>query len=312
MLFSTMFFPLPQASTMAPFTDRLYDFIFWISVVLLTVTIAFMVYFAIKYHEKKSTGEVPYIHGHALFEWGASIFLSIIFLVIFFWGLIGFNKFHTFPEGAYEITAIGRQWMWNFQYANGKTTTNELYVPKGVPVKLILASADVIHDFYVPNFRLKHDVVPGRYNRMWFEATELGSHDIFCTKYCGTSHSNMIGKVIVLEPEQFKIWLRGGDPAKVNLVQVGKDLFEKRNCVACHTTNGMSKNGPSLKGLFGKRVILANGDSVNADEDYVRKSIESPGTQIVKGFAPIMPTYQGLLKEEDLNALVTYIKSLKE
>ena len=136
--------------------------------------------------------------------------------MIFFWGLIGFNRYHTFPEDALEITVYGQQWLWQFQYANGKTSTNELYVPINTPIKLILASKDVIHDFYVPNFRLKHDVVPGRFNKMWFEATLLGSHDIFCTKYCGTAHSDMIGKVVVVEPEQFKAWLRGADPEKVN------------------------------------------------------------------------------------------------
>lgn len=313
MLFSNLFLHLPQASTMAPFTDHLFDFILWTSVVLLVVTTAAMIYFAFKYKAgKNNTGETPYIHGNAAFEWGVSVFLSVLFLVIFFWGLVGFNRFHTFPENAIEVTVYGQQWLWQFQYPNGKTTTNELYVPKGVPVKLILISKDVIHNFYVPNFRLKHDAVPGRYNKMWFEATQLGEHDIFCTKYCGTAHSNMIGKVIVLEPEQFKVWLRGGDPTKVNLAEVGKNLFEKRNCVACHSVGGMNaKNGPSLKGLFERTVTLSSGKTVVADEQYIRTAIMSPGQEVVKGFAPIMPTYQGLLKEEDLNAIVAYIKSLR-
>jgi cytochrome c oxidase subunit 2 len=272
-----------------------------------------MLYFVVKYKEGKHDEKVPYIHGNALVEWGTSVFLSIVFLTIFFWGLIVFNRFHTFPDNALEITVYGQQWLWQFQYANGKTTTNNLYVPINTPVKLIMVSKDVVHDFYVPNFRLKHDVVPGRYNKMWFEATMLGKHDIFCTKYCGTAHSDMIGKVVVLEKEQFKAWLRGADPEKVNLVEVGKNLFEKRNCVACHSINGTSsKTGPSLKGIFGKKVELANGQTVLADEQYLRTSIESPAQQVVKGFAPIMPTYKGLIKEEDLNALVSYLKSLKE
>lgn len=310
-MFSKALFPMPQASTMAPFTDQLYDFIFWSSVVLLAVTTAAVLYFAVKYRAGKSNHEVPYIHGNAFFEWGVSIFLSVFFLVIFFWGLVGFNRYHTFPENAMEITVYGQQWLWNFQYTNGKTTTNDLYVPINTPIKLILASKDVIHDFYVPDFRLKHDVVPGRFNKMWFEATQLGEHQIFCTKYCGTSHSDMMGKVIVLEPEQFKAWMRGIDPTKIDLVQVGKTLFQKRNCVACHSVNGkVGKFGPSLNGLFGQHVLLSDGSKVEADEEYIRTSIEMPNAQIVKGYAPIMPTYRGMLKEEEISALVAYIKSL--
>jgi cytochrome c oxidase subunit 2 len=313
MLFSPLFMYLPQASTMAPFTDRIFDFILWSSVVLLVITVAVMVYFAFKYKAKPGdTGPTPYIHGNSLFEWGVSIFLSVFFLTCFFWGLVGFNRYHTFPDNALEVTVYGQQWLWQFQYGNGKTTTNELFVPKGVPVKLIMISKDVIHDFYVPNFRLKHDVVPGRYNKMWFEATQLGSHEIFCTKYCGTSHSNMIGKVTVLEPEQFKVWLRGGDFEKVNMVDVGKTLFEKRNCVACHSVDAQAKKiGPTLNGLFESMVNLTNGTAVKADENYIRTAIESPGQQVVQGYAPIMPTYKGLLKDEDIGALVAYIKSLR-
>jgi cytochrome c oxidase subunit II len=311
-LMTAFTFPLPQNSTLAPQIDTLYNFIYWVSVASLVPTIAAMLYFAIKYREGKNLEPVPYIHGNAAFEWTVSTILSIVFVVIFVWGLVGFNEIHSTPEGAYEINVIGQQWMWSFQYANGKTTTADLYVPRGVPVKLIMTSRDVIHDFYVPNFRLKQDVVPGMYTTLWFEATQTGENDIFCAQYCGTAHSNMLGKVVVLEPDEFKMWLNGQDIKKINVSQLGAKLFEQRNCVACHSVNGATKVGPSLKGLFGSQVTLADGSTVSADENYIRDSIMNPSGQLVKGFNAIMPTFKGLLTEEETNELVAYIKSLKE
>jgi cytochrome c oxidase subunit II len=310
--FENLWFPLPQASTFAPKVDALYDFIYWSSVVMMVPTIAAMLYFAIKYRESKNKEPVPYIHGHAIFEWSVSVVLSIVFVVMFLWGLVGFREFYNVPEGAYEINVIGQQWLWQFQYANGKTS-NELYVPHGQPVKLIMTSRDVIHGFFVPNFRIKYHVVPGMYTSVWFTTTKLGDHDIFCTQYCGTAHSDMITKVKVLEPEQFKAWLRGGDPEKVSLASVGQRLFKQRNCIACHTVDGSpGKVAPSVRGLFGRPVVLADGKQVVADENYIRESITNPLGKVVKGFRPIMPTFKGLLSEDDLNSLVAYMKSLKE
>ena len=309
-------FALPQTSTMAPKTDLLYNFIYWFSVASFIPTIAAMLYFAYKYRESvASSEESPYIEGNPFFEWTVSALLSVCFVVIFVWGLIGFNEIYTVPEGAYEINVIGQQWAWQFQYANGKTTTNNIYVPKGVPVKLIMTSKDVIHDFFVPNFRLKHDVVPGMYSSLWFEATKTGENDIFCAQYCGTAHSNMIGKVIVMEPNEFKVWLtqKGTGPVSISLAGVGAHLFQQRNCVACHSVDGSgNKYGPSMKGLFGHQVSLVDGTAVVADENYLRESIVNPAGKIVKGYRPVMPTFKGLLKEEEINSLVAYIKSLKE
>jgi cytochrome c oxidase subunit 2 len=314
MFFTPLTFVLPQASTIAADTDALYNFIWWVSAASLIPTCIAMLWFAWEYRETKNKKPVPYIAGNHVFEWTVSLVLSVVFVVIFVWGLIGYNKIYDTPRGAYEINVIGQQWMWSFQYANGKTSSSDLYVPRGVPIKLIMTSRDVIHDFYVPNFRLKQDVVPGMNSTLWFEAIAAGENQIFCAQYCGTSHSNMIGKVIVLEPDQFKVWLNGGDPAKMNVLQIGEHLFKQRNCVACHSvkTSAEGKPGPGLGGLFGHAVALSDGSSVTADEGYLYESIVNPSAKIVKGFSPIMPIFKGVLSEEEVNSLVTYIKSLKE
>ena len=299
---------------MAPNTDALYYFIWYVSFACLIPTTLAMLWFAWKYRAGKNTAPTPYIDGNHVFEWSVSLVLSVVFVVIFVWGLIGFNQIYDVPRDAYEISVIGQQWMWTFQYANGKTSPSDLYVPKGVPIKLVMTSRDVIHDFFVPNFRLKQDVVPGMYTTLWFQATETGENQIFCAQYCGTSHSNMIGKVIVLEPDQFKVWLDGGDPSKMNILKIGEHLFHQRNCIACHSLGGTTdgKPGPAMKGLFGRSVALNDGSSVTADDNYLYESIVNPSAKIVKGFSPIMPTFKGVLSEEEVNSLVAYIKSLKE
>ncbi|MCC6277590.1 MAG: cytochrome c oxidase subunit II [Oligoflexia bacterium] len=307
-------FPLPQASTFAPKVDLLYDFIFYSSVFLFIPTIVAMIYFGWKYRTKPNDNrEVPYIDGHHTFEWFISAFVGVIFFIIFVWGLIGFNELHNPPAGTYEIGVVGKQWMWEFNYSNGKTTRNELYLPKGIPVKLVMSSPDVLHSFYVVNFRVKQDVVPGMYTTLWFQADQLGEHDIFCAEYCGTAHSNMLAKAIVLEPEQFKAWLQGSDPNQLTQLEIGKKIFNTRNCVACHSVTGVqTQAGPTVKGLFNRKVNLSDGTQVVANEDYIRTSIINPATHVVKGFRPIMPAFQGLLSENDISAVIAYIKSLKE
>jgi cytochrome c oxidase subunit 2 len=309
-------FKLPQASTIAAKTDLLYDFIYWFSVASFIPTIAAMIYFGWKYHASKREGhQIPYIHGHPVFEWTVSAILSVFFVAIYVWGLVGYYEIESPPAGAYEINVQGQQWAWQFQYANGKSLTNKVYVPSGVPVKFIMTSKDVLHDLYIPDFRLKHDVVPGSYSMIWFQAIAPGEHDIFCTQYCGTAHSNMIAKVVVLPPEEFKAWLNGkiNEPKPVSLSDLGSHLFSQRNCVACHSVNGTAnKYGPTLKGLFGQKVMLADGKEVIADENYIRESIVNPTAKIVKGYGPIMPTFKGLLDDEELGEIVSYLKSLKE
>jgi cytochrome c oxidase subunit 2 len=255
-------------------------------------------------------------------------------MVIFGWGYSVYLSMTQAPTDAYEVRVIAKQWLWQFQYDNGRTTIGELYVPMNRPVKLIMTSEDVLHSFFVPNFRVKQDVVPGMYTSVWFEAKMPGKHQIFCTEYCGTSHSGMLGQVIALDDKQWTDWNAGkklgaipvagrelteaekaavanGGKNVLPLAEQGKALFESKGCLACHSPDGSPKVGPTLKGVFGSKVELADGSTVTADENFIRESIEKPQAKVVKGFQPVMPTFQGLLSETELNALIAYIKSLK-
>jgi cytochrome c oxidase subunit 2 len=209
-----------------------------------------------------------------------------------------------------EINVVGKRWMWKLQHMTGQREINELHVPVGRPVKLNLTSEDVIHSFFVPAFRMKKDAVPGRYSVAWFRATKAGTYHLFCAEYCGTEHSRMIGRIVVMEADDYQTWLQGG-PAPVSPVAAGEKLFTQLNCVTCHVT-GLQARGPSLVGVAGSKVRLVGGDVVTADESYLRESIVNPAAKIVEGYQPIMPTYQGQVSEDMLLQLIAYIQSLKE
>jgi cytochrome c oxidase subunit 2 len=349
---------LPYAATeIASRWDLLYNFLVTASVIFFVLVVGGMIYFAIQYRHQK--GHKPkYITGSHALEAVFVVFPTILLFVIFGWGYSVYHQMTQAPADPYEIRVVAKQWLWQFQYDTGVTTIGELYAPLNRPVKLIMTSEDVIHSFFVPNFRIKQDVVPGMYTSVWFQATVPGRHQIFCAEYCGTSHSGMLGKVIVLDDKQWKDWLRGkkptqelpeigiggslvsateaasgkepvtatvaapstasGDTSKVagetkvvSLVDQGKQLTETKGCIACHTTDGTTKVGPSYKGLFGSEVTLIDGKVVRADDNYLRESIEYPQAKIVKGFGPVMPTFKGLLTENEIGALIAYIKSVK-
>jgi len=207
-----------------------------------------------------------------------------------------------------EIFIVGKQWMWKAQHPEGQREINELHVPIGRPVKLIMGSEDVIHSYYIPAFRVKADVVPGRYNALWFTATEPGRYHLFCAEYCGTRHSGMIGWVTAMEPTEYQAWLAGG-PQTTSPVAAGEKLFSDLACNTCHMPNG---RGPVLQGIFGKSVELQGGGTVTADEAYIRESIVNPQAKVVAGFQPIMPTFQGLVTEEQLMQLIAYVRSLSQ
>jgi cytochrome c oxidase subunit II len=213
------------------------------------------------------------------------------------------------PDEALNIYAVGKQWMWKFQHLDGQREINELHVPVGRAVKMIMTSEDVIHDFFVPAFRVKADVLPGRYTTVWFEPTRPGRYHLFCAEYCGTKHSGMIGSVVVMEPSEYQTWLSGGVP-EGSLASTGAKLFADLACNTCHRPDAQGR-GPVLEGLFGKAVALQSGETITVDEAYVRESILTPAAKITAGFQPIMPTFQGLVTEEQLLALVEYVKSLK-
>jgi len=221
-----------------------------------------------------------------------------------------FYDFAEQPDNALDINVIGKRWMWKLQHPNGVREVNELHVPVNKPVKLTMTSQDVIHSFYIPAFRVKQDVLPGRYSTMWFEATKTGTFPLFCAEYCGTEHSTMGGYVTVMKPEAYQEWL-GGGPA-ITPAKAGEQLFQQMGCATCHAEADTSR-GPNLEGVFGSEVQLKGGETAMADEEYIRESIVNPTVKVVDGYAPIMPvTFGNQLSEDELNNLVAYIKSIGE
>ena len=324
-------FELPQASTMAGKVDALYDFIFWVSLMSFLVIILGTAYFVWRYRRLgDNPSATPYITGHTPTEISVAAVLFIIVMAIFYWGWIDYSEMITTKPNSLEINVTGRQWMWEFEYTNGRKMVNELVVPKGQPVKLIMGSADVLHSFYVPNFRLKQDVVPGAYTKLNFTATQGGEHQVYCAEYCGTAHSKMLAKLKVVEPKEYQRWQTtweveqslgiqpaqaaessAGQPTGIeNPAERGKGLFAAKGCTACHSVSGQVLVGPSLKGVFGHEIELTDGSKITADENYLRESLMEPSLKLVKGFQAIMPTYKGTLKDDEINDLVAYIKSL--
>jgi cytochrome c oxidase subunit II len=230
-------------------------------------------------------------------------------MTMFVWGARVFFEQYKPPQNAIEVYVVGKQWMWKLQHATGQREINELHVPVGRKVKLIMTTEDVIHDFFVPAFRTKADVVPGRYTTLWFEATKAGRYHLFCAEYCGMNHSGMIGTVIVMEPRDFDNWL-AGNTGTTTPAAAGQQLYQTLGCASCHGANGEGGRGPVLAGLFGRDVSLASGATVRADEGYLRESIVNPQAKLVAGFGPIMPTFQGQVSEDQLMQLVAFIKSL--
>ncbi|HUL78160.1 MAG TPA: cytochrome c oxidase subunit II, partial [Vicinamibacteria bacterium] len=232
----------------------------------------------------------------------------VLMSVMFVWGAKVFFHLNRPPDDAMTVSVVGKRWMWKLQQPTGQREINELHVPRGRAVKLIITSEDTIHSFFVPAFRIKKDAVPGRYNMAWFRATKTGSYHLFCSEYCGTEHSRMTGRIVVMEPDDYETWLAGG-PAPESPVAAGEKLFTELNCITCHRPDSAGR-GPVLQGIFGRPVKLASGETVVADEAYVRESITSPAAKVVAGYQPVMPTYQGQVSEEQLIALVAFIQSL--
>jgi len=333
-----------QGTEIAAQWDSLYWFMVILSVFFFVLVVGGMIYFAVRYRNSVAK-KTLYIKDNHLIEATWTIIPTILLMVIFGWGYVVYNRMTQAPSDAYEVRVIGKQWLWQFQYDDGRTTVNELYVPANRPVKLIMTSEDVIHSFFVPNFRIKQDVVPGMYSSVWFNTTMPGKHQVFCTEYCGTSHSLMEAQVIALDEKQWSDWVRGKsiDNVPVNglgnvpftaaeregkteqsaqaggegsiqlagLALEGKKVTEAKGCVACHSADGTAKVGPSFKGAFGRKAEFVSGDSVTADENYIRESIVNPQAKVVKGFGPVMPTFQGMVSETEINAVIAYLKALK-
>ena len=298
-----------RASTTAGSVDALYIFLVALSLFVSVAIFTMICIFALRYRRRKGR-EAEQIEGSTILELTWSAIPLAIFLFIFAWGAVVYFKERTPPRGATQIYVVAKQWMWKLQHEEGQREINELHVPVGRDVEMIMTSQDVIHSFYVPAFRIKQDVLPGRYTTLWFRPTRSGTYHLFCAEYCGTQHSGMIGQVVVLEPAQYEAWLSGG-LASGSLASNGQNIFQQLGCMTCHRSDTQGR-GPNLVGLFGKRVQLEDGRTVIADENYVRESILNPSAKIVSGFKPIMPVFQGLVSEEQLNALIAYIKSLNQ
>jgi len=293
---------------MASRVDNLFFFLVGLTIFFSLIIAGTIVYCAVKYHRKRPDQVGARIHGGLLLELTWTVIPLMITMVIFVWGTSVFFAMSRPPDETLNIYVVGKQWMWKFQHLDGQREINELHVPVGRPVKLIMTSEDVIHDVFVPAFRVKADVLPGRYTNIWFEPTKPGRYRLFCAEYCGTRHSGMIGEVVVMDATEFQTWLSGGAP-EGSLASTGAKLFQDLACNTCHRPDAQGR-GPVLEGLFGKTVQLQNGETVQADEAYIRESILTPSAKITAGFQPIMPTFQGLVTEEQLLALVEYVKSL--
>jgi cytochrome c oxidase subunit 2 len=303
-------FPLfPEAaSTIAGSVDNVYFLLIAVSAFFSILIFALIFYFAIRYRRRRAD-EIPKpMHGSLRLELFWSITPGIIALGIFALGTAIYFRNAESPPGAMEIYVVGKQWMWKLQHPEGHREINELHVPVGQPIKLTMATEDVIHSFFVPAFRVKMDVIPGRYTSLWFQPTKPGKYHLFCAEYCGTQHSAMKGWVYVMEPVDYENWLSGAAVGET-MAETGRKLFERLGCQTCHRAD-LPGRGPVLEGLFGTPVRLQNGEQVVADEAYIRESILQPAAKIAGGYRTQMPTFQGQITEEGLLQIVAYIKSL--
>ncbi|MGB5994144.1 MAG: cytochrome c oxidase subunit II, partial [Candidatus Deferrimicrobiaceae bacterium] len=293
--------------------DALFLFIGGVSLFFFLLVEGLLIYFAIKYRKQKGAEgvETPDIRGNFLLETVWILIPSLVVVAFFYYGYIVFRDIRTPSPGATDIHAVSRQWLFEFRYPDGRMSINELRVPAGSPVKLILSSDDVIHSFYIPAYRLKQDMVPGQYTTLYLHPDKAGTYDILCAEYCGVAHSTMRAELIVMEPGAYAAWRETqAAPAGLSLAEQGKALVEKSGCLGCHALEGKEKIGPNLGQGFGRKVLLADGTSVTADEEYLRESIFDPKAKVVKGYPAVMPTFKGSLSPDDVGAIIAYLRSL--
>jgi cytochrome c oxidase subunit 2 len=298
-----------SASTLSWKVDAIYFYLSGITLFFTLLISGVLIFFVIRYR-RRSPYEIPRpIAGSHKLETLWTVIPFVISMTIFGWAAsVYFQQYHP-PDNAVEVYVVAKQWMWKIQHSTGQREINELHVPVGRKIKLIMTTEDVIHDFFVPAFRMKADVVPGKYTTQWFEATKTGTFHLFCAEYCGMNHSGMIGSVIVMEPREFDNWL-SGNTNSASPAAAGQQLFQTLGCVSCHGANGEGGRGPTLAGLVGRKTTLVGGQEIVADEAYIRESILNPQAKLVEGFGPIMPTFQGQVTEDQLLQLLAFIKSL--
>jgi cytochrome c oxidase subunit 2 len=304
----------PAGSTTAGEVDPIFHFILYASIILFMIVVGLLVYFSWQYRRRGKPGLVAApTHNTALeIVWTGIPIVLVVF--VFVWGLKVYIRMHVAPKDAIEIKVTAQKWFWSFDYPSGANSVNELTVPSGKPVKLLLSSRDVIHGFFIPDFRIKQDVLPNRYTIAWFEAPATGEHNLFCTSFCGKGHSEMIAKVKVVSDREYAAYLESsssGLPSGLSMEQYGAQLYKTRACITCHSIDGSRQVGPSWKGVFGKTELLADGKHAVIDENYIRKKVFDPRATLLSGYDPVMPTFQGVLNDKQIDALVAYIKSLK-
>jgi cytochrome c oxidase subunit 2 len=303
-----------QGSAFAAEVDFVYMALFWLSVVLFLGIAIPAVYFAWRYYYKP--GRVtPHITHNTFLEITWSVLPLLLCVGIFFWGLKGWVEYAVAPGEAMEVQVTAKKWLWQFEYPDGTRTVGDLHVPYNKSVKFVMTSEDVLHDFFVPDMRVKHDIIPGRFTEVWFKPTVMGKHNITCAEYCGKGHSDMRGILTVESDADFAKFLETGgtewEDYKTHMQDWGKIQWERKGCNSCHSIDGTPSKGPTWKGIWGTTVDLEGGGKVVVDEAYVKESEFQPQAKIVKGFQPIMPTFQGLLRPNEQDGIIAFIKSLK-
>lgn len=327
-VFRRVLFLPEQASTFAPEVDLLHYVIISVTMVMSTLVGMTALFFFVRYRRRSENQVTPRVVPSRTLEVLFVVVPLSFFLLCFVWGYRDFVNMQTPPPDAMDVYVMGKQWMWKFAYPGGPNSISTLRVPSGRPVRLLLTSRDVIHSFYVPAFRIKSDVLPGRYTQLWFEATKTGTWQILCTEYCGLEHSGMLGEVVVLEPAEFDRWLedqqRGlalrqdaapsiREPVSpsTDLAAQGERVASQRGCLRCHSLDGTPHIGPTWLDLYLRREPLADGRVVLADEGYLTRSMMDPRADVVRGYDPVMPAFHGKLEPTDSAALIELIKSLR-
>jgi cytochrome c oxidase subunit 2 len=306
-LHNSALFPV-EASTIAPYMDALYFFLVAISLVGLALVGFLILYFSLRYRRDKNPLATQ-IEGSTILEATWTIIPLGLFLTVFVWGGLLYFRIYNPPANSMNIYVVGKQWMWKAEHPGGQHEIDALHIPIGQPIQLTMISQDVFHSFSIPDFRVKREVIPGRYSTVWFQATTPGTYHLFCTQYCGTLHSEMIGEVTAMTPTDYKKWL-DESTSGMSLAQNGERLFASMGCNSCHSGNAAAR-GPNLAGVFGSKLTLTDGSQVVVDDAYLRDAILNPSQHVTAGYSPIMPTYQGQISEDGLIDLVEYIKQLQ-
>ena len=306
-------FWLPDSAATNPITDRVFNMTLVISSLLFALVVGLMVLFVVRYRRRPGRLPQKSASHNTMLEVTWTVVPVMIVAAIFYEGFVAYMQMQTAPPGCYDLRVSARQWAWQFIYPNGHVDEN-LHVPAGEPVRLTMTSEDVIHGLWIPALRVKQDVVPGRYSSMWFQADKVGTYDLLCTQYCGDDHSNMLSSVVVQTREDYDAWLKDAANYLKTLppAEAGKMLYQRRGCSQCHSIDGSAGTGPSFKGIYGKPVRLNDGNSVLVDDNYIRESILEPQAKIVEGYQPVMSTYKGLVSDDEITALIEFIKSLSQ